>query len=181
LREGRGYARIRPDSGDRTGDRAVAAATRAGLGRFAGFALAWLVIAGTHPEALILGIGAAAAAARLSLDLLPPGPPGLSRRALARLAPRFLWRSLLGGLDVARRALDPRMPLRPGWLVLPSALPPGPPRALLGGIFSLLPGTLVAGTRQDCLLVHALDLDQDIAADIGAVERALACAPPGRG
>jgi multicomponent Na+:H+ antiporter subunit E len=135
--------------------------------------LVWLAITGADSEGLAIGAAVAAAATWLSLRLLPPGGP-VPLVAILRLAPGFLWRSLLGGVDVAWRALSWRMPLRPGWTEVRSRLPPGPARAVVGGQFSLLPGTLVAGTRGDRLLIHALDIGQDIARDVAEAEAAMA-------
>lgn len=111
-------------------------------------------------EALLLGGPAVAAATWLSLHLLPPQRPLRLFRFLA-LLPGFLWRSLLGGVDVAWRAFHPRMPLNPGWAAVPSDLPDGG-KVALGAEFSLMPGTLVAGTRDGRLLVHMLDADQHL-------------------
>ncbi len=111
-------------------------------------------------EALLLGGPAVAAATWLSLRLLPPQRPLRVLRFLT-LLPGFLWRSLLGGVDVAWRAFHPRMPLNPGWASVPSQLPDGG-KVALGAEFSLMPGTLVAGTREGKLLVHMLDADQHL-------------------
>jgi hypothetical protein len=49
---------------------------------------------------------------------------------MIRLAPGFLRSSLLGGIDVARRALHPRMPLDAGWIAYRTKLPRGLPRVI---------------------------------------------------
>jgi multicomponent Na+:H+ antiporter subunit E len=139
-------------------------------------AVVWLGLTSADPEGFAVGAATVGAATWLSLRLLPPGRNRVSIVAALRLAPGFLWRSLLGGIDVSWRALSPRMPLKPGWRETPSRLPPGPARAVLGGEFSLLPGTLVAGTRGDRLLIHALDVDRDIDAAIAEAEAGLAAA-----
>ena len=36
--------------------------------------------------------------------------------AVLSLIPHFLWKSVVAGVDVARRALDPRLPLRTGFV-----------------------------------------------------------------
>ncbi|WP_306119268.1 MULTISPECIES: Na+/H+ antiporter subunit E [unclassified Roseitalea] len=133
----------------------------------------WLVLTAADPDALPLGLIAVAAATWLSHALRPDGAtPVRPLRAFA-LVPGFLWQSFLGGLDVARRAFDPAMPLAPGWFVIPARLPEGGPRVMLGGEFSLLPGTLVAGTRGDSFLVHVLDRNRDVVQDFEAGEAAL--------
>src|SRR5215468_5994574 len=67
----------------------------------------WLVLAGADPADLPAGALAVVAATWTSLRLLPPGRSRFSLPALARLALRFLYESVVAGLDVAQRALDP--------------------------------------------------------------------------
>ncbi|RZU99733.1 Na+/H+ antiporter subunit E [Spiribacter vilamensis] len=135
----------------------------------------WLVLSGFAPSGLVIGLPAVAAAIGLSVRLLPPATGRRPWWALP-LIPGFIWRSLLGGLDVARRALDPRMPLSPGWRTLPRGLPAGG-SFLIGTQYSLMPGTLVAGTRQGQYLVHLLDdrqaLEPPLRRDEARLERAL--------
>jgi multicomponent Na+:H+ antiporter subunit E len=114
-----------------------------------------MVLAGTEPKGLAIGVLSVPVAVWLSLRLLP-AHHGLSVWRLARHLPAFLLGSLSGGLDVARRALSPRLRLQPGWVEVPVALPDGA-RAFMGGELSLMPGTLAAGTRDGRLLVHLLD------------------------
>lgn len=134
--------------------------------------LVWLVLTGGDAEGLLLGALAVPLAAWLSLRLLPPDRP-LRLGVLAGMLPHFLWRSLLGGGDVAWRAFHPRLPLKPGWRRLPVRLPAGA-TAVLGGEFSLMPGTLVAGCDQGRLLVHMLDTDQPIEETVRLEEAKLA-------
>ena len=132
--------------------KSVAAARRVAL-----FAALWFVL--TDGEAVVFGAMVALAASWLSLRLLPATRP-LRIFALLAIVPGFIWRSLLGGADVARRAFDPRLPLDPGWVEIPVDLPDGG-RVALGGELSLMPGTLVAGSANGRLLVHVLDRNQD--------------------
>src|SRR5690606_30734280 len=99
-----------------------------------------------------------------------PGGVPLRFGPLAALFPRFAWQSLIGGIDVARRAFHPRLPIRPGRLRIAVELPEGG-RVALGGELSLMPGTLAAGCDGDHLLVHVLDLDQDIESAVREEER----------
>jgi hypothetical protein len=48
--------------------------------------------------------------------------------ALVRLGLRFVWQSAVAAADVARRALDPNLPLQPGFVLCPMRLAPGPAR-----------------------------------------------------
>jgi multicomponent Na+:H+ antiporter subunit E len=126
--------------------------------RFAIFFLLWIVLTGGDGSALVPGVLAAGAATWFRGRLSRPGEPRFRLMRMLALVPGFFWRSFEGGLDVAWRAFHPKLPLDPGWILCrPHLLPPGAPRVVLGGEISLLPGTLVAGTEGDSLLVHCLD------------------------
>lgn len=134
----------------------------------------WLVITLNAPSAYLVGIVVAATATGVSLRLLPPKPHRVRFAALLRLAPAFAWSSLLGGLDVARRAFDPRLPLNPRWIRYPVRLPAGGARVALGNELSLMPGTLAAGGEGDTLYIHCLDGSQPVETQIALEERRIA-------
>lgn len=139
--------------------------------RAAGLLAFWLLLIGADPADLPVGVLAAAVAARASLRLLPPGSRRLRGGALATIALRLLGQSLGAGVDVAQRALSPRLPLRPGFVSHPLRLPPGPARDAFCALTSLLPGTLPSGTdERGVLRVHCLDLAQPIAERLAADE-----------
>jgi len=86
---------------------------------------------------------------------------------------RFLRQSVGAGIDVAWRALDPRMPLRPGFVVYRPQLPPGATRNAFCTMMSLLPGTLPCGPDESGgLVVHCLDVAQPVVEQL-ATEEAL--------
>ena len=62
-----------------------------------------------------------------------------------RLGVRFLYQSIVAGVDVAWRAFDPRLPLRPGFVRYPVRFPPGTTRNVFAMITSLMPGAVPAG------------------------------------
>ncbi len=115
----------------------------------------WVGLVGADLEGLAAGALAVPVAVWLSLHLLPSVHP-IRLLRLTTLLPGFLWRSVVGGIDVAWRAFHPRMPLRPGWISVPVSLPDGG-RVALGTEVSLMPGTLSAGTHERRLLIHVLD------------------------
>lgn len=134
--------------------------------RFVLFALAWLALSRAAPAGWGFGVAAAGAATWASMVLLPPGTHRLDVFRLLQMVPGFAVRSLRGGIDVARRALHPRMPLDPGWIGYRTRLPPGLPRVSFGSETSLLPGSLVAGSRGGLLYVHCLDVGQQVRRDL---------------
>lgn len=123
------------------------------------FSLIWAALVGSDPEGWVFGAAAIPAAVGLSLTLLP-ARGRLSAVPFLTMLPQFVARSVAGGVDVARRAFDPRLPLQPGWLIRPVRLTAGG-RVALGAELSLMPGTLVAGSVGSNLLVHVLDVDED--------------------
>ena len=146
---------------------------RASLMRGGGFLAFWLILFGFSPADLPVGALTAAAATWASLRLLPPGPWRPRPGALARLALRFLGQSIVAGADVARRALHPRLPLRPGFVPYPVYFPPGTARNAFATLTSLLPGTVPAGEERGQLVYHCLDVDQPVLSQLAAEEAAL--------
>lgn len=146
---------------------ARAAAARAGL-----FLAFWLMISGWAPADFPVGFAAVAAATWTSLRFLPPKGSRLRAASLARLGLSFLRQSIVSGTDVAWRALNPRLPLQPGFVACPLRLPPGGERSAFCALSSLMPGTLPTGADENgALLVHCLDIGQPVAANLATEER----------
>jgi len=157
--------------------RADAAIPGAAIARWLGFFGLWVAVSSIGIADLLVGAATAAAASWASLRLLPPAAGWPKARPLVRLVARFLWQSALAGADVARRALAPALPLRPGFLTCPLHLAPGPARSAFCAFSSLLPGTLVAGSERDgTLSIHCLDVGQDVPAQMRAEEAAFRAA-----
>jgi multicomponent Na+:H+ antiporter subunit E len=151
------------------------APSRPAVVRALGFAALWIMLAGGNVADLAAGAVAALAATWASLNLLPPGTSRVRPIALTRLALRFLRQSVVAGVDVARRALDPRLPLHPGFVVYPVDLPPGPARNMFTALMSLLPGTVPTGSdERGGLLIHCLDAQQPVAAQLNMEEEVFA-------
>jgi multicomponent Na+:H+ antiporter subunit E len=142
----------------------------------------WLILSGADPAGLAVGAMASLLATWASLRLLPAGTWRPRPASLVRLALRFLRQSTIAGVDVAWRALDPRLPLRPGFVIFPVRLPAGTARNVFCTLTSLLPGTVPAGSDDSgSLVIHCLDVRQPVLADLTAEEalliRALGGAP----
>lgn len=87
-----------------------------------------------------------------------PGEGALRLVRLPRFIAFFVAQSIVGGIDVARRALAPRGEVLPGMVEHFCRLPEGTPRALFIALVSVMPGTLVAGDGPDGLVwVHVID------------------------
>jgi multicomponent Na+:H+ antiporter subunit E len=143
--------------------------------RMAVYLLFWIVLAGTDMKDLAAGIVTAAVASWLSLSLLPPGELTIRPGRAAGTFLRFLGQSLSAGVSVARIALSPAMPLKPGIMVYRTGLPPGLRRQAFMTFASLLPGTLPLGAdASDAIPVHCLNEDHPVAAQLTQEEERLA-------
>lgn len=93
---------------------------------------------------------------------------------MALFAPFFLVQSLRGGVDVARRALHPRLPLNPCLVRYPLCLEEVPAQVFMANVVSLLPGTLSADLEDSVLTVHALDCALPVTEQLQALESRVA-------
>jgi multicomponent Na+:H+ antiporter subunit E len=133
-----------------------------------------LLMQSLKPGDLVMGVFACVGATWVSLRLLPPSYGGLRFGSLLALLPHFLWESVLAGVDVARRALHPGLPLQPGFVTCPLGFPPGFARNTFATITSLMPGTVAAGEAEGMLVYHCLDTTTPVVEQIWKEERLLA-------
>jgi multicomponent Na+:H+ antiporter subunit E len=141
--------------------------------RAAWFSCLWLVLSGAHVGDIPAAAAAIAAATWTSLHLLEPKAARRSPRAIVQLVLFFLYHSVIAGADVARRALDPRLPLRPGIVAYSTGLPRGMRRNVFTTLTSLLPGTVPTGEQGAQIFYHCLDVEQPVLAELAAEEAAL--------
>jgi multicomponent Na+:H+ antiporter subunit E len=141
-----------------TRDIRAAAWLQASLLRVLAFAfLFWILSEGETREPL-LPLLVVLSATFGSLLLWPPGAWPWRVLRLVRFTPYFLWQSILGGIDVARRVFHPSMPLATGFLEYPLRLRHPSARVFFVWTVSLLPGTVVSELDGRGVQVHALDV-----------------------
>lgn len=141
------------------------------LGRGAGFLLLWVVLmrrAGL--DDLAAGVLATALATWVSRRVLPPGALRVRWTPLPGVSLRFLWLSVRAGIDVARRAFSPALPLDLGFVRYRVGFPPGPARNVFTALTSLLPGTVPVGEQDGALVYHCLDVTQPVREELAAEE-----------
>jgi multicomponent Na+:H+ antiporter subunit E len=138
------------------------------------FALWVIVDQSAKPANLVVGLLASAAATWASLKLLPPASGRVRLGLLLLLLPRFLWQSLVAGIDVARRAFALRLELQPGFVEFPTGLPRGSARNAFELIASLMPGSLPSDETKGTIEFHCLDTRQPVVEQLTAEERAYA-------
>lgn len=134
----------------------------------------WLVLTNGNAEAWGFGLAVVVLVWVISVRLFPPGEYRLQPLQLPGFLGWFLVRSLVAGWDVSRRLLAPTPEIAPGERQVPLALPEGSPRWLLANLLSLMPGTLSVEAQGQALLLHCLDIRQDVHADVAEAERRVA-------
>ena len=129
-----------------------------GLSRGALFAFLWWVLTGGDSRSWLIGAPVVLAAAAAAVALNPSSRWRFSPAGLAGFVPHFLWRSIVGSVDVAWRAFHPSLPISPALTRYPLGLPAdGPARVFFAGIVNLLPGTLSAELHDDSMTIHLLN------------------------
>jgi multicomponent Na+:H+ antiporter subunit E len=140
--------------------------------RIALFAALWWILTDGVAASWLIGAPIVLLAAWLSRSLW--ADPPLSMLGVVRFVPYFTYQSLVGAADVARRALQPKMPLYPGLVRHRLRLPPGVARVSLANVVSMLAGTLSADIEGDELVIHALDARSDLHAMVDDLEPRIA-------
>lgn len=124
----------------------------------------WLALVGTtDPQEVVAG-GVVA----LLTALVAGGEP-FSARSLRifepkRLAyalayiPYMIWAIVKANLDVARRVVDPRLPINPGIVRVKTRLKHPVARTALANSITLTPGTLTVDMCDDELCIHWVDV-----------------------
>ena len=136
------------------------------------FALLWWILTEGTMNSWMVGAPVVLLAALASRALLPGASWSLT--GIVRFVPFFLWRSLYGGVDVARRALHPQLQISPGLFDHRWRLPPGLPRVFMANTVSLLPGTLSAVLDEKYLRIHILDKTGDFSSELSVIEARVA-------
>ena len=141
---------------------------RRGVLRALLFALIWWILTEGVTDSWMIGIPVIFFATLASLVLLRSC--SWSLLGIIRFVPFFLWYSLRGGVDVAKRALHPHLPISPVLYDYHWNLPPGMPRVFMANTVSLFPGTLSTELNKDCLRVHVLDQGNNFASELIKIE-----------
>lgn len=120
----------------------------------------WFVVAGYDPASLTVGIPTIVIATLAMAGLTGTGDVQFSFIQAPYFALFFVRSSVAGGIDVARRALSPSLPVDPAFIEFVPRIPPGPARVFFLHVVSQLPGTLIADSTQEALLVHVVSRSQ---------------------
>lgn len=133
----------------------------------------WLIVEG-RSDAWMIGVPAVILAALASLRLGGRTLPRLSVAGLLGFLALFLRESLAGGLDVARRTLQPRLRIQPGFRRYRLRVDDPAARVLLVNCIGLLPGTLAVDLDGDHAELHLLDARENPEPGLLRLEQAIA-------
>jgi len=118
---------------------------------------AWWALTEGDASSWLFGIPVLVSAALASTALAPAQRVRWRFKGFVAFAGFFLLASLRSGIDVARRALHPRLPIDPAFVRFEFRLPKGPAQVFLVNTISLLPGTLSVELQETSALIHVLD------------------------
>ncbi len=134
----------------------------------------WLVVSGFSVANLTLGTVVAIGTTWASLAILPCAEEAHSFSAWIGLVLRMPFQALVAGADVARRALDPALPLRPGFVAYSTNLPKGTAQDAFAAFAALQPGSVpIRSDREGTFDVHCLDVRLPIASTLAQEEAEL--------
>ncbi|MCB1850067.1 MAG: Na+/H+ antiporter subunit E [Gammaproteobacteria bacterium] len=134
----------------------------------------WWLLTGGESNSWAVGAPAVAAAVWAARSLRQDSHSAISVAGLLRFLPFFVWESLRGGIDIARRTLAPQLRVRPGFISYRTLLSQRSARIFFANCMCLLPGTLAADLQGDRIDVHLLDSEVDFYADLARLEHAVA-------
>ena len=143
--------------------------------------LLWIILSGIFDTFhLVLGALMSLLVAHFSWDLLFQNarmPFHHRIKEIARFMKYVFWllyQIVLANLHVARLVLDPKMPIDPRIIRVPTTLKKDISLVAYANSITLTPGTITIGVEHDHLLVHAIDGKVEDELATGAMERRIA-------
>lgn len=148
---------------------------------FAVLFTAWLGLTNSfHPQELLAGAMISAVIVWLTIPAVASGTQHpWSLIGLLTYFPVFLKALVLANIDVARRVLNPRLPINPGIVRVPTGLTIPYQRLILANSITLTPGTITLEMEGQDIYIHWIaveDSDPERAGETikGEMERAIA-------
>jgi multicomponent Na+:H+ antiporter subunit E len=139
-----------------------------------GFGAIWWAMTDGDHDSWPLGCVCVLLALTASLWLAPRRVARISLLGVAAFVPFFIAKTVSGSVDVARRAIHPRLPIDPEVQRYRLLYPRGPGRLLFVAAVNLLPGTVAAEIEDDHLRVHVIDRSRPLDVELAALERRVA-------
>jgi len=138
----------------------------------------WMLWSG-HTEVLLLTLGVmscvlVAVLSRRMGVLDEEGPRLRVAWRLALYAPWLLWQIVLANVDVARRILNPKLPIAPRLIRVRTLQRSAFGRTVFANSITLTPGTVSVDLDGDHIVVHALTAEAASELQEGAMNRRVA-------
>lgn len=140
--------------------------------RFVALSILWWALTEGDTYNLGVGLGVVLFATAGSIALQPV--TGFRPWHLASVLVFFVRESISGGIDVARRAFTPDMPIAPGFTEVALRLPEGPARVYLANLLNITPGTVSVELLPGSLRIHMLDMEMPIEEKVREMEELMA-------
>ena len=142
--------------------------------------LVWLGLTNSFDlQELLAGAVVSMAVARFAVPALKSGEgEGFSLVGYLLYVPLFMKTLVVSNLDVARRVLDPKLPINPGVVRIRTGLTKPYQRLILANSITLTPGTVTLDMDGEWMEVHWLDVTTEDPEEAGerikgAMERAI--------
>ncbi len=141
--------------------------------RTASLMIFWWWLTGDDLTSWWVGLPVCLMAAFVSIKIFRPS-------ALIRFSvvPRFLVfffkYAIVGSIDIAKRALNPTLPINPANIHYLTCLPSGAVKMVFIAVLGLLPGTLCVAKEGRHLLIHVIDADMDTESELRLLETLIA-------
>ncbi len=131
-----------------------------GVGLCLALALCWLLLSG-YFQILLLSLGAVSILfcvwIAMRMDLIDhEGVPLHITWAVLRYLPWLLWEIVKANLDVAKRVIDPSLPISPSLFNAPVSQKTDLGQTIYANSITLTPGTVSVDLDPGVILVHAL-------------------------
>jgi multicomponent Na+:H+ antiporter subunit E len=138
--------------------------TRKRVGLFLASMILWILLAGIAVEELILGVVVSTIIALLfgksSMYTFNIKWVKRSILFLVMYVPIFVIELIRANIDVMVRVLDPKLPINPGFVRVPTELKGDFAKLTLANSITLTPGTITLDVDDSNLYVHWIDVKQ---------------------
>ena len=130
--------------------------------------LLWVLLTPNDMQEIWAGLAVSALVALFTLKMEPVlGDVKLTPKSLVYSVIYlfvFLKELIVSNLDVARRVVDPKLPIKPGIVKVKTKLNSRIGRTILANSITLTPGTLTVDIKDEYLYIHWIEIKHD---DIG--------------
>ncbi|GAB6191404.1 Na+/H+ antiporter subunit E [Desulfocastanea catecholica] len=147
---------------------------RAVLFRLVLYTVLWWGLSEGRLPNILPALGVIALTTGVSFYCIPPGRWNIRVTELPGFLLFFLVQTFLAGMDVARRAFHPRLPLAPKVITYTLQLPRQSAKIFFVWTVSLLPGTASISLKGNQVLIHVLDKHQAQQEKLQSIEERIA-------